>query len=82
MSDKFQQLSVENNKLRSLVNELQQRVLDVELKQKSINSVLNLVQSGRVEIKGDKPADIGINVKKMAEPLFDWLRQKPVDLSI
>ena len=82
MADKFQQIAAENNKLHSLVGELRQRVVDVELKQKSINSILNLVQSGKVSVKAEKESDVGLSIKKMAEPIYDWLKKEPVKLDL
>jgi len=82
MADKFQQITAENNKLHSLVGELRQRVVDVELKQKSINSILNLVQSGKVSVNAKKESDVGLSIKKMAEPIYDWLKKEPTKLDL
>lgn len=84
MSNEISRLNTENKKLREIVQELQSRVVDVDLKQKSINSILNLVNGGKVVIEAKKEREVGIAIKNMAEPLYDWLckKEKKVNLSI
>lgn len=81
-SNQVAQLKNENAQLLKQVQELSSRAKDIVLKDKSIETIKQLVGSGVIKLDVKSPADVGINIKKMAEPIYDWYKQEPAKLNL
>jgi len=81
-SNQVAQLKNENAQLLKQVQELSSRAKDIVLKDKAIETIKQLVGSGVIKLDVKSPADVGINIKKMAEPIYDWYRQEPAKLNL
>ena len=81
-SNQVAQLKNENAQLLKQVQELSSRAKDIVLKDKSIETIKQLVGSGVIKLDVKSPADVGVNIKKMAEPIYDWYRQEPSKLNL
>jgi hypothetical protein len=81
-SNQVAQLKNENAHLVKQVQELSSRAKDIVLKDKAIETIKQLVGSGVIKLDVKSPADVGINIKKMAEPIYDWYKQEPSKLNL
>lgn len=81
-SNQVAQLKNENAQLLKQVQELSSRAKDIVLKDKAIETIKQLVGSGVIKLDVKSPADVGINIKKMAEPIYDWYKQEPSKLNL
>lgn len=82
LQNQVNELRKQNTQLSQQVQELSSRAKDIVLKDKAIETIKQLVGSGVIKLDVKSPADVGINIKKMAEPIYDWYKQEPAKLNL